>query len=89
MLGEFRLASPERDFDEGRFLLFLALVVVPDAVDGHADFGNSGALRSVAQFGIPGEIADEHDFVEIGHNREDSGLGGAAGAVTQATRTKC
>ena len=67
LLGDFRLTSPEGDINEGGFLLALALFVVPDPVDGQPEFRHGGAFGRVAQLGIPGEIADEHDFVEIGH----------------------
>ena len=68
LLGEFRLASPESDVHEGGVLLFLALVVIPYPVDSKGDIRHGGALGGVAQFGIPGEVPDEHDFVQIGHS---------------------
>ena len=68
LLGEFGLAAPEGDIDEGGVFLFLSLFVVPDAVDGEGDVRDGFAAGGVAQFGISGEIADEHDFVEIGHS---------------------
>ena len=67
LLRKLCLAAPERDIDEGGFLLFLALFVFPDAVDREAEFGDGGSFGRVAQFGIPCEIPDEHDFVEICH----------------------
>ena len=71
LLSELGLASPEGDFDECGLFLFLTLVIIPNTVDGHADFRNRSAFGSVAKFGISGEIADEHDFVEIGHNERN------------------
>jgi len=73
LLGEFRLASPEGDVDESGFLLLAFLFIHPNAVDGEAEFGDGGAFWSVAQFGISGEISDEHDFVEIGHGKREAG----------------
>lgn len=68
LLGEFRLAAPEGDIDEDRLFLLLVLLVVPNAVDRKGDIRHGGAFGSVSQFGIPGEVPDEHDFVQIGHN---------------------
>ncbi len=73
LLSEFRLASPEGDVDESGFLLFAFLFIHPNAVDGEAEFGDGGTFGSVAQFGVSGEIADQHDFVEIGHGKSEAG----------------
>ena len=70
LLGQFGLAAPEGHLDEDGFLLADVLLVVPDSVDCQGDIGHRGTFGGVAQLGIPGEIADEHDFVEIGHNGE-------------------
>jgi len=63
LLGEFGLAAPQGDIDKGGFLLFLALVVIPNAVDGERDIRHGGSLGSVSQFRIPGQVSDQHDFV--------------------------
>ena len=73
LLGEFRLTTPEGDVDEGGLFLFLSLVVVPNPVDGEGDVRHCRAFGGVAQFRIPGEIPDKHDFVEIGHSDEEVG----------------
>lgn len=68
LLGKFCLAPPKGDIHEDGFFLFLVLFVVPDAIDGKGNVRDGGALGCVPKLGIPGEIPDEHDFVEIGHN---------------------
>ena len=75
LLGDLGLATPESDIHESGVLLLLALFVPPDAVDGEPELGDSRALGRVTQFRIPREVPDEHDFVEIGHNRMEGGQG--------------
>ena len=79
LLDGFRLAAPEGDVDKGGFLLLAFLVIRPCAVDREAELGDRGAAWGVAEFGITGEVPDEHDFIEVCHNEVRVGDGVGVG----------
>ena len=64
---DFGLTPPEGDVHKGGFLAFFAAFGGEGAADGQSDFGHGCSLRGVLDLGIPGDVPDEHDFVEIGH----------------------
>ena len=70
LLCDLSLPAPKSDLHKGNIFLFLALVIVPHAFDRKGNLRDGSAFRSVAQFGISGEISDEHDFVEVGHSEK-------------------
>ena len=60
-------AAPERHVDEGHLFALLAALGGVHAVHGQADVGDRRAFRRVFDLGVPGEIPDQHDLVEIRH----------------------
>ena len=65
--GDFGLASPHGNVDEGCLFALLAAIGRVGAVDREADVGHGAAFGSVFDLGITGEITEEHDFVVGGH----------------------
>jgi len=69
--GEFGLTSPKGDIDVGHFFDSLSVVPGANAVHGHAEVTNRCSLRSITDFKIPGDIPEEHDFVNVGHREKE------------------
>jgi hypothetical protein len=65
--GNLRLSPPEGDIDKGGLLTFLTTLGSEDAVDGYPEISDGTSLGCVFDFGITGDIPDQHHFVEIGH----------------------
>ena len=59
--------APGFDVDVGHLFAVGAGFVAELAVHGQAELADGGALRRDPEFGIARQVADEHDFVEIGH----------------------
>jgi len=56
------------DVNKGHFLLiFPGIGIFPGTIDSHAEPGDRHSLLGVAQFRIPGQVANEDDFVVGGH----------------------
>jgi len=68
LLGQFGLFAPEGDIDKGGFFLALPIVVLKIAIDGQTDVCHGSAFGGEANLGVAGEVPDQHDFVQIGHN---------------------
>ena len=64
-----------------------ALGVICALGNGKAEVADGGSFRGVAQFRIPGEIPDEHDFVEVCHNEVRVGDGVGEGKQKLFKRT--
>jgi len=61
----FSEAAPGYDVVKLGGVLFVALLVFPDAIGSQAKIGDGNALGSGAGFGVAGEAADEHNFIEV------------------------
>ena len=48
-----------------------------------AEVGDGGAFGRVTQFRVPGEVADEENFVEIGHGAEARGALSGLGVLDE------
>ena len=68
LLGQFGLFAPEGDIDKGGFFLALPIVVLKIAIDGQTDVCHGSAFGGEANLRVAGEVPDQHDFVQIGHN---------------------
>src|SRR5690606_34919158 len=58
--------APADDVEEGGLLLPLVVLHVAP-VHGHAQLGEGGTAREVAQLGISGDVPDDGDGVSVGH----------------------
>lgn len=68
LLSELGLLAPESHIHKGRFFLAFAVVVLKIAIDGQTDVCHGSAFGGEANLGVAGEVPDQHDFVQIGHN---------------------
>jgi hypothetical protein len=57
-LGDLGSATPKLHIDERSFLVFFALVVTVDSIHREPNIGDRGALGSILDLGIPGEIPE-------------------------------
>ena len=64
---DFREASPEFDIDENRFLALLAIVERVVAIDREPDICDRAPFRGELDLGIAGDVADQDNFVDVGH----------------------
>src|SRR5579862_8061478 len=62
------LVAPDRDVEVVRLLGPLAgRAVLAPRVDGDAEAADCRAARRVPQLGVPRQVPDEHDAVDVGH----------------------
>ncbi len=63
----FRHLGPKGHVDESRLFLFLAVIVLPRAVDGEADITDWRSRRGVSNLDVSGDVADEIYLIQIRH----------------------
>ena len=67
------LVAPDGDVEIVRLLSPLAGPAVLSArVDGEPQAANGGAARGMPEFGVSGQVADEHDAIDVGHSLSSS-----------------
>ena len=74
LAGDLGLTAPEGHVDEGRLLALLATLGGVDTVHGDAEIGDRASLGGVFDFGVTGDIPDQHHFVEVGHRSGEERL---------------
>ncbi len=63
LLAGFRQVAPGYDVEPFGLGVPLAVAGVPGTADSHREGGDRLARRGVTHFGIPAQVADDHDFV--------------------------
>ena len=67
LTGHLRCSSPERDIHKCDFLALLATVGGVSTVYGDSKVADGAAFRRVTHLRIACDIAEQENFVEIGH----------------------
>src|SRR5437764_690153 len=80
--ARFALVPPHGDVEVVRLLRPLARVVLAARVDREAEAADGSPGWGVAKLGVAGQVADEHDAVDVGHGFSLL----SDGSETQATR---
>ena len=70
--GNLSQATPEGDVDVRNLLLALLADLV-GAVHGNAEIRDGASFWGVLDFGITGDVPDDHHFVEVGHRMGGAG----------------
>jgi hypothetical protein len=65
--GILRRAPPDRDVNEGGFLLPLTVFSRPDTIQGDPEIGDSGAIFGFPEFGLASQVSDECDTIVTAH----------------------
>ncbi len=68
-LGGLGLAAPGHHIDVADLFLDLSVLGLVGAVERHRQVADGGSLGRVAHFGVPGQVPDEHDFIQVGHGK--------------------
>src|SRR4029453_11028305 len=70
------LVPPDGDVEVVRLVAPLAgLRILLACVHGQAELADGGAARRVPELGVPGQVADEDDSVDVGHRYSSPSVG--------------
>src|SRR5882724_8473937 len=69
LAADLGLGAKDHDVDEAGILAPLAIVAFDACIDRQPQGGDRGAIGAVAHLGGAGEVAEEHDQIDGGHDR--------------------